>query len=60
MTSTEKKQIEKLNNEFTELHNQLLELKKYKIASKLSKVFYETQNLNYTSGINFVKNLYKL
>jgi len=60
MTSTEKKQIENLNDKFTKLHSQLLELKQYDIAKGLSTVFYETQSLNYTSGINFVKNLYKL
>ncbi len=58
--TTEKKQIEQLNNEFTKLHRQLLELKQYEIAGELSKVFYETQSLNYTDGINFVKKIYNL
>ena len=60
MTSTEKKQIDKLDDKFTKLHRQLLELKQYEIASELSKVFYETQSLNYTDGINFVKKIYNL
>ena len=60
MTKKEQKQLDKLNNEFTTLHNELLALKHYDIALKLSKVYYEAQTLNHSSGINFMKNLYKL
>ena len=60
MTIKERKQIDKLNGKFTSLHKRLLELKEYKIASEFSTVYYESQSLNYTSGINFIKNLYKL
>jgi len=57
MDAISKKEIEKLNSDFTKLHNALLELRHYDIASELSKVFYETSYANYNAGIKFMRKI---
>jgi hypothetical protein len=49
-----------LRNEFQNLHSQLLDKKEFTIASKLSEVYHESSFNQYTQGIEFMKNLYKL
>ena len=45
---------------FKELHNELLNLELFKLASELSEVFHNNGHENYKEGINMVKEVYKL
>jgi len=60
MTPEQKTNIEKLNSQFKALHSELLSKKEYSIAYKLSEVYYQVQSVNYISGMDYIKNLYKL
>ncbi len=51
---------QKLNSHFKVLHNELLAKNEYVLADELSSIYYETQTLYYVSGMDFIKNLYKL
>jgi hypothetical protein len=49
-----------LRNEFQNLHSELLEKKEFQIASKLSEIYHNTATNQYSQGIEFMKNLYKI
>ena len=49
-----------LRNEFQNLHYQLLDKKEFTLASKLSEIYHNTALNQFTQGIEFMKNLYKL
>jgi pterin-4a-carbinolamine dehydratase len=60
METTQKTQIDYLNNEFKKLHSKLLDKKEFAIADELSEIYHKVQFANYKQGIEFIKNLYKL
>ena len=60
MILEQKTKIEKLDSQFKALHKELLLKKEYLLASKLSEVYYQVQSVNYISGMDYIKNLYKL
>ena len=53
-------QYKNLRNEFENLHSQLLEKNEFILASKLSEIYHNTVTNQYTQGIEFMKNLYKI
>lgn len=53
-----KKEIEVLNEKFTNLHSQLLENKLYSLAGEISEVYHKARSQSYFDGIEFMKNLY--
>lgn len=60
MTLEQKNKLDNLNLSFDEIHKELIDKKEYNLASKLSKVYYEAQSINYVAGVDFIKNIYKL
>ena len=44
--------------EFTKIHAELLELKQYDIAIRISKVFYDYGGEKYIDGMNFIADLH--
>ena len=50
----------KQEKEFKKLHQQLLDLQLYDLASNLSSNFWNYGHNKYTDGINTVKEIYKL
>ncbi len=60
MTNEQIEKVKALNVKFNALHGQLLLKKEYDLADELSAVYYESQTVNYTAGMNFVKELYNL
>ena len=44
--------------EFTKIHAELLELKQYDIAIRISKVFYDYGGERHSDGMNFIADLH--
>ena len=57
---TLKQQEFELHLRFKAIHNKLLELKEWQLASDLSGVYHTNSAIQYKLGIEFIKNLYKL
>ena len=58
MTKENRKEINELNERFTKLHSELLELKMWDIAKELSAIYHKSSSANYSAGIKFMENLY--
>ena len=50
----------KQETEFRKLHNELLDLQLYELASNLSSTFWNYGHSKFTAGINTIKEIYKI
>ena len=57
---TTEKQIKKLETTYSSIHEELLDKKEFKLANKLSSIFYDYGYKNRLDGMEFIKNLYEL
>ena len=57
---TLKQQEFELHLRFKAIHNKLLELKEWQLASDLSGVYHTNSTIQYTLGIDFIKKIYTL
>ena len=58
-TEQTEKEIKRTNEQFKELHLELIGEGLYELANKFSFIYYKSQNLNYKAGIDFVTELNK-